>query len=290
MDEILIYTGTSLLAVCTGILTGIFGVGGGFLMVPALIILLGIDSHIAVGTSMAVILITSSFGVFKRRGTGTVDTRLGLTIACGAIAGVTVGIWLLEKLKSTSEIVVFSRTYPAVQFAVLTAFLVLLSCLTVFILWDYRKNANERDKDRPGLLARLSLPPYIHCRSLNEPKLSLITVLITGVLIGVMTGFLGIGGGVVMLPLLIWFIGQKPAAAAGTSLLVVWICTIIGVAQHAGNHNIDYHLWAAMLLGGIIGTHFGTTIGLKLSGKKIRLYFAYILIVAIAMICYQLLR
>ena len=90
--------GAAMIALFVGFLTGVFGVGGGFLMSPALM-LLGFPAPIAVGTDVATILFNSAFGIFKRRGSGTVDYKLALTLASGSVIGVILGGLLLEELK-----------------------------------------------------------------------------------------------------------------------------------------------------------------------------------------------
>ena len=105
-----------------------------------------------------------------------------------------------------------------------------------------------------------------------------------GLIVGVLGGFMGIGGGVILLPALIYMIGQKASNAAGTSLRVVWFSTLVGVIGHIESGNVNPFLLTAMLAGGLIGIHYGTVIGLKMHDHKLRFYFSFVVIAAVIII------
>lgn len=284
----LTYVGSAAIALFVGFLTGVFGVGGGFLMAPALMIFFGISGNIAVGTGLAVMFFNISFGMFKRRGTGTIDVKLALTTAGGSVFGVLIGIKILEKLKGAPALKIFGKEHVAVRYILLCMFLLLLAGVAGFLIFDLCRNSNKKLKKRIGLFAKIKIPPYVHFSSLESPKLSILPVVGFGCAVGILTGLLGVGGGVIMLPALIYLIGQRTAKAVGTSLLLVWISSAIAVTGHIALGNVKLMLLASMLVGGIIGTHFGTYIGLKLAGHKIRFYFVCIVIFAIALVTFEL--
>lgn len=271
-----------------GSLTGIFGVGGGFLMTPALMIVLGIPGPIAVGTGIAPIFANSSFGMIKRRGSGSIDYKLAFVISIGSIAGVIIGSQLMDILKSTPELVVFGREQNPVQYILLLLFLIVLFFTAGYLYFDYKKNGGKAPDKRVGYFSKVKLPPYIHFVSLEEPKLSLISLLLLGLVIGILTGLMGIGGGVVLLPALIYIVGQRTNKAAGTSLALVWISSLVAVIRKGAGGDIDIQLLIALLIGGIFGTFLGTKIGLKLSGPRIRLYFVYVVVLTIGLVSYKL--
>jgi hypothetical protein len=109
-----------------------------------------------------------------------------------------------------------------------------------------------------------------------------------GIIIGCLTGLLGIGGGVVALPTLIYLIGQPPNKAVGTSLLMVWISSLTGVIYKGGAGDICIELWIAMMIGGLTGAVLGTHIGLKLSSEKLRMSFVYVVLAAMAIISWKI--
>jgi len=287
---LLTYLGSSILALAVGFLTGIFGIGGGFLMTPVLIAFLGIPAHIAVGTDLAAILVNSSYGIFKRRGTGTVDVRLALSIAAGSTVGIFLGIDIVQSLKTMPPLNIFGKEHPALQYVLLCLFLPLLFSIALLLVVDLRKNKNKNSDKRTGVFSRINIPPYAHFNSLDVPRMSILPIIVLGLLTGMLISLMGIGGGVIMLPALVYLVGQHTVKAAGTSLLLVWISSAISVAGHAAVGNVSTSLLISMLAGGIIGTNLGTHLGLRLSGQKIRFYFVYIVILAFAMVACKLLK
>ncbi len=278
----------ALIALGVGFLTGIFGVGGGFLMTPALMILLGVPGPMSIGTGMAVMFVNSSFGMVKRRGTGTVDVKIALTIAIGNAIGVFIGSNVLEYLKYLPPITINNHQVQAVEYLLLWVFLLLLALVAGWMAFDYHRHNGQAPQQRIGLLAGVKLPPYGHFASLEAPRMSLPALVALGVAVGVLTGMMGIGGGVILLPSLIYLVGQRAAKATGTSLLLVWISSVLAVAFHITHGNIHLNLWLALTAGGLLGTALGTKIGLKINGPRLRLYFVYVILAAIALIMVKL--
>ncbi|MHC5061348.1 MAG: sulfite exporter TauE/SafE family protein [Planctomycetota bacterium] len=279
---------TALIGLIVGMLTGIFGVGGGFLMTPALIIILNIPGPTAVGTDLAAILITSSFALFRRKGTETVDAKLAVIISLGSILGVLTGSHFLQLLKNWPKLMILGKQQDAAQYSLLWMFAILLTSIAAYILFDYKYNAHKTTKKRIGLFHKFNLPPFMHFSSLEQPRLAIVPLLLLGFLIGILTGLMGIGGGVLLLPSLIYLVGQRTSKAAGTSLLLVCISALAAVIRKSGAGDINLSLLVFLLAGSLTGAFAGTKIGLKLSGPKIRLYFIYILTAGVIMIGYKL--
>ena len=280
--------GATVIGLVVGTLTGMFGVGGGFLMTPALMVILNVQGPTAVGTDLATILATSSLGMLKRRGSGTVDVKLGLTIATGSILGVLAGSYFLELLKDAPKLLIFGKQQDTVQYCLLCMFLVLLAWIAGYMAFDYKRNYDKALDGRVGFFARFKIPPYLHFLSLKQPALSAVPLLVMGFFIGILTGLMGVGGGILLLPGLIYLVGQQARKAAGTSLLLVWISSLVGVIWKSEAGEVSLLLFAFLLVGGLTGTFFGTKIGLKLAGPKIQLYFVHVVIAAILMIGYKL--
>lgn len=279
--------GASVLASIVGILTGIFGVGGGFLLTPALMVLLGFPGNVAVGTSLPIIFVNSSYGLFKRRKTKTVDYKLALIIATGSVVGVLVGVGLINKLESMDTITVLGKEQQPVQFVLLWLFILLLMWIASFLTYDLFRQTDNSSDGRAGYLSKVPLAPYMKFESLSTPEISLVSIIAVGCMIGLLTGLLGVGGGVVMLPALVYLVGQRTGTAAGTSLLIVWISSSIGSIGHIMNGNVQLLLFVIMTVFGLIGTNIGTKIGLKMAGRSIRFYFVLIVIAAIVMVAYE---
>ena len=287
---VLTYIGSSAIALFVGFLTGIFGVGGGFLMAPALMVLLGLPGNIAVGTDLATIFANSSYGMLKRRGSGTIDVKLALTLACGSIIGILVGLSIMELLKKAPPLVILGKEQPTVQYILLCLYMPLLTCIAFIFILDLRKRRSGKVGKRIGLFSKVKLPPFAHFSSLENQKLSLLPVVGLGLVVGILTALMGVGGGVIVLPAFIYLIGQRPVKAVGTSLLLVWISSAISVTGHISASNINWPLLGCMLIGGIIGTNIGTTVGLKLPGAKIKSYFVCIVLFAMVMVAGKLVK
>ena len=274
--------GAALLAACVGTLTGIFGIGGGFLTTPALMIFLGVPGAIAVGTDMAMIGFTSSFGIYKRRKSNTIDFKLAAIMATTTSIGVILGLWTLEKLKAMPPLVIRGKEHVAAQYILLVLFAFILAVIAVILLLENRKGLSMGLAK--GWFTKIGFPPYVGLPSLGEQPTPLVPVLSLGFVIGMLNGLLGIGGGVILLPALIYLVGQRASKAAGTSLMVVWFTTLVGVVGHVKNGNINYYLLASMLAGGFVGTHYGTAIGLKLHDHKLHFYFSFVVLAVVIII------
>ena len=286
--SLIIAIGAVFIGLIVGMLTGIFGVGGGFLMTPALMIILNVHGPVAVGTDLAAILVTSSFAMLRRRGTGTIDVKLAIIISVGSVLGVLTGSHFLQLLKHGPRLIILGKQHDAAHYGLLWMFVLLLTSVATYILFDYKYNHGRAPDKRVGFFARFNFAPFMHFPSLEQQKLSVVPLLLLGSCVGFLTGLMGIGGGVLLLPALVYLVGQRTTKAAGTSLLLVWISTFVAVVRKSGDGDVNLLLLAFLLVGGLAGTFLGTKIGLKLMGPKIRLYFACVLIAGVTMIGYKL--
>jgi hypothetical protein len=290
MDEFtaIQYIGSSIIAGFVGFMTGIFGVGGGFLMTPMLATLLNIEFTTAVGTDLVIIFFNSAVGMIKRKGSHTVDVKLALSLAAGGIAGAQLGVVLIKMLKDAPTIQIFAREQDPVMITLLGMFLLLLTWMAVFMFYDLRRTHGEAPADRIGLFAKITLPPGIDYHSLEHPKMSLVPIVCFGFITGTLTSLMGVGGGIIMLPALVYLIGQRTSKATGTSLLFVFAVSPFAIIGHLRQGHIAPYLLIGMLVCGFIGTWFGTIVGLKLHGPSIRKYFILVVILAAAMVAVKL--
>ncbi len=285
-----VFVGGGLIGLVMGALVGIFGVGGGFLTTPVLIIFLSVPGQTAVGTELATILAISSFGMLRRRGSGTVDLKLGFTIAVGSVAGVLAGSTLLSRLSQIPDVVIFGKEQDTVQYLLLIIYVIMLTAIAVHLALDYKRSKGQAPEKRIGLLAKVKCPPYSCFNSLEEPQLSVVPLVLIGFAVGSLTGLTGIGGGVVLLPALVYLVGQRTIKAAGTSLVLVWISSLVAVIRKGASGEIDLPLLLVLLIGGFIGAYLSTHIGLKLEGPKIRLYFIYVIMAAVLIVGCEIYR
>ena len=199
-----------LIGLAAGFLSGLFGVGGGILIVPALVLAARFDQRLAAGTSLAAIVPTSLVGVVSYAVTGNVDWIVALILAAGAVIGAQIGTLLLATLPKR-----------AVQWGFIVFLMVVIVSLFLVV---------------PSRDAAVDLNPLV-----------IVGLVVMGLVVGVLSGLLGIGGGVVIVPVLILLFGASDLMAKGTSLLVMVPTAISGTFGNARRKNVD--LPAAAVIG-----------------------------------------
>jgi uncharacterized membrane protein YfcA len=283
----MIWIGALLIGTLIGVLTGMFGVGGGFLMTPLLNIVLGLPASIAVGTGVMQILGVSTAGLYRRRHEGQTDYKMAIVLFGGNYAGVRLGVKTLESLKSLGDIAFNGTTMPAADFYLLCIFLILLGLIAGWLLYDTSRNKGE-EGTRIGLFSRIKLPPYTDFPSLDHPRLSIPVMSYFGLAVGFLTGLLGIGGGVILLPALVYLVGMRTHCATATSLAMVWLTAFVATSTHAAAGNSDIMLVIPLLLGGTVGLQIGVSLCSKLGGTKLRRYFCFVVIAAMIIVAAKL--
>ncbi len=266
------------LGLIVGCLSGIFGVGGGFLMTP-LLMLIGIPAPVAVaaGANLAAASSMSSIlGQFERRG---VDLRMGLVISLGGVFGVAIGAVLFGFLKSMG----------AAEATVRIAYVLLLGGLGSSLVWEsVRAIARARGHGVAPSHIRMTndlahrLPWKVKFPR-SRLYISVIPPFMIGVGVGILSAIMGVGGGFILIPALVYIIHMPPNLVVGTSTLQVLItsCTTTFL-QSAANGGLDIVLSGLLIVGGVFGAQFGVMLGRKLKGEQLRaLLGGLVLIVAL---------
>jgi uncharacterized membrane protein YfcA len=266
------------LGLVVGCLSGIFGVGGGFLMTP-LLMLMGIPAPVAVaaGANLAAASSMSSVvGQFERRG---VDLRMGLVISIGGIIGVGIGSLLFSWLKSQG----------AAEATVRIAYTILLGSLGTSLVWESLRAIAKTRAGGPPASFRRSTNDIAHRLpfKVRFPRsklvISIIPPLAIGIGVGILSAIMGVGGGFILIPALVYIIHMPPNLVVGTSTLQVLItASATTFLQSAANGSLDLVLSALLIVGGVMGAQFGVIIGRKLKGEQLRaLLGALVLLVAL---------
>jgi uncharacterized protein len=279
--------GAFALSLGVGILTGMFGVGGGFLITPLLNVLLGIPMPIAVGTSTIQILGVSTAGLYRKHSEGRTDYKMALMLFGGNLVGVRLGAATLSWLGALGALTLSGKTVALVDFVVLCVFLVLLGFITVWLWYDASRRKPEQTQYQ-GLFARIKLPPYTNFETLDSPQLSIIVMSYLGLALGFLTGLLGIGGGVVLVPALVYLIGMRPHWASATSLAMVWLTSFLGVIAHASAGHANLALAIPMLVGGSVGVQIGGYLCNLCNARALQRYFSLVVLAALVLIAGKL--
>jgi uncharacterized protein len=261
-----------------GCLSGIFGVGGGFLMTP-LLMLTGVPAPAAVvaGANLAAASSMSSvLGHFERRG---VDVRMGLVVSIGGVVGVAIGSVLFGWLKALG----------LAESAVRVAYVVLLGSLGTSLSWEavraiMRARAGTapapRRRNHDGPLHTL---PFKVRFPRSKLYISVIPPLAIGLGVGILSAIMGVGGGFVLIPALVYLLHMPPNLVVGTSTFQVLVmASTTTFLQAVGNGGLDLMLSALLIAGGVAGAQIGILAGRKLKGEQLRaLLGALVLVVAL---------
>jgi hypothetical protein len=285
------FAGGSLLGFVVGVLTGLFGAGGGFIVVPALNIFLGLGMNYAVGTSACQVLGASGMSLWHHLDRRMMGIRVALLTGIGIPLGAFLGTMTVRKFVKMPPLTIAGREIEAVNFILLGIFAVFLSLIATWLFLDnfwLSRHKHDDEVGHKGLLSFVKIPPMVLFRTISSGSFSAPLLTVIGLLIGYLSGLLGIGGGVVMMPLLFYIVGQGTKYAANTSTMLVFISGFFATVSHAMEGNVDYLLVIFLVAGAFFGTRSGAAIQKKISGKSIRKYFAFVVLAAVLMVFYKL--
>jgi uncharacterized membrane protein YfcA len=258
-----------------GFLSGVFGVGGGFLMTPFLI-LLGIPPAVAVGSQASQILASSFSGVMAHMRRGNVDVRMGLVLAVGGLFGSALGVWLFGLLRRLGHIDI-SISLAYVLFLGTVGALMLIESLRAWLQVRRRGGSGFTKRHRHLWLHGLPLKMRFHRSRLY---ISALTPVGLGVVGGILVSIMGVGGGFVMVPAMIYLIGMPTQVVIGTSLFQITFVTAVTTFLHAvNNQTVDVILALALIVGGVIGAQLGSNAGARLRGEHLRILLALIVLI-----------
>ena len=273
-----------------GMLGGFFGVGGGFLAGP-LMFWTGVPINFVVGSDLAHMAGTSLVATRKHRAFGHVDFRLAGLMIVGTIPGVEIGAQLIERLKDVGNIeVVIGLSY-----------VVILTGVGLFTAWESLRAIRVQRTDQLGvhevvgvksLLHRtplLRIPPLIRMPVSGIEEISIWVIILVGLVTGILAGLLGVGGGFLRMPLMIYVLGVPTHVAVGTDLFEIIISAGFGTITHSLKGNVDFMIAATMLTGAALGAQIGAAATRYFSGPIIRLLFSVLPIFAATLVLLRLL-
>ncbi|MEM9580085.1 MAG: sulfite exporter TauE/SafE family protein [Pseudomonadota bacterium] len=266
-----------------GILSGMFGVGGGFLMTP-LLFFIGIPPAVAVATEANQIVASSFSGVlahFKRK---SVDLRMGTVLLIGGLAGAALGVVLFNYLRSLGQVDLLVRLCYVVFLGIIGGLMFIESL-----------NAIRRSKKQAGAPKRKqrswvhAMPFKMRFRT-SGLYISVIPPLLVGLAVGVLAAIMGVGGGFIMVPAMIYLLGMPTKVVVGTSLFQIIFVTAFTTLLHATtNYTVDMVLAVLLLVGGVIGAQIGTRIGTKLKAEQLRILLAIMVLAVCSKLALDLL-
>jgi uncharacterized membrane protein YfcA len=257
-----------------GFLSGMFGVGGGFLITP-LLIFYNIPPVVAVATGANQVVASSISGAITHFRRGTIDIKLGTVLLCGGLVGATLGIWLFSLLRSMGQLdLVISLLY-----------VVLLGSVGGLMLWESIGAMRKAAKNQPTALRRPGQHIWIHGLPLkmrfkkSKIYLSVIPVATLGFCIGILTSVMGVGGGFIMVPAMIYLLRIPTSVVVGTSLFqIVFVSAYTVIVQASTNYTVDIVLAFVLMIAGVIGAQYGVRVGQRLRGEQLRALLALLVL------------
>jgi len=259
-----------------GILSGMFGVGGGFLMTP-LLFFIGIPPAVAVATEANQIVASSFSGVLAHLKRKTVDLKMGTVLLVGGLIGAALGVMIFNYLKSLGQVDLLVKLCYVVFLGVVGSLMFLESLNAI----RKSKKAVSVPKKR-GRSWVHALPLKMRFRT-SGLYISVIPPVLVGLFVGILAAIMGVGGGFVMVPAMIYILGMPTKVVVGTSLFQIIFVTGFTTMLHATtNYTVDIALAVLLLVGGVIGAQIGTRIGVYLKAEQLRILLA-IMVIAVCL-------
>ncbi|MFN3661215.1 sulfite exporter TauE/SafE family protein [Yoonia sp.] len=266
-----------------GVLSGMFGVGGGFLITP-LLFFIGIPPAVAVATSTNQIVAASISGVlahFKRK---TVDLVMGGVLLVGGLIGSAIGIVIFNYLRAQGQ----------VDLLVQLCYVIFLGAIGALMFVESLRAIRRASK--PGALPVRRKHNWVHALPFKMKfrvsglYISVIPPILVGVLVGILAAIMGVGGGFIMVPAMIYILGMPTKVVIGTSLLqVIFVAAFTTMLHATTNQTVDVLLALLLLIGGVIGAQVGTRIGLRMKAEQLRILLALLVLLVCGKLAFDLL-
>jgi len=263
-----------------GGLSGLFGVGGGFLMTP-LLIFLGIPPVVAVGTEAPHVLASSVSGVIAHWRRRNVDFKMGFFLLIGGVAGSTLGVNLFKILSSFGQI----------DIVIQTLFLIFLGFIGFTMAFESAKTTITKYRTTSSIRTKLHQHSWIHGLPFkirfHRSKLYISTIppIVIGFFVGLLSAMMGVGGGFIMIPAMVYILGMSTNVVVGTSLFqIIFVTANSTFFQSYLNQTVDIVLASLMIVGGVIGAQIGARLGSKLKAEYLRGILAVLVLIVCAKI------
>jgi uncharacterized membrane protein YfcA len=266
-----------------GFLSGMFGVGGGFLMTP-LLIFVGIPPAVAVATEANQITASSVSGAAVHYRRGGIDFKMGFVLIIGGAGGSYVGAWIFTILKASGQ----------VDLMIAIAYVIFLGSIGAMMFWEsvrviIRNYKGETIVPKRRTRTWVDALPFKMKFRKSKQYISVILPLLIGALVGVLAAIMGVGGGFIMVPAMIYLLNMPTNVVIGTSLLQITFVTAIVTFLHSVNtQTVDVLMALILLIGAVIGAQVGARVGLKLKGEQLRILLAIMVLGVCAVMAYSL--
>ena len=267
-----------------GFLSGLFGVGGGFLLTP-LLIFIGIPPAVAVGTQSNQVVASSVSGVLVHWGRGNVDFMMGVALLIGGVFGSSIGIVIFSLLKHFGQIdVVIAISYVVT----LGALGLLMLVESILALRRVRRKAPPRKLHQHTWAHGL---PFKFRFKKSRLYISALLPIAIGAMVGLMSAIMGVGGAFMLVPAMIYLLGMPTSVVIGTSLFqIIFVSGYVTILQSWQNHAVDILLSLLLTVGSVVGAQVGGRVGVRLPGEQLRFLLASLIVLMALLLLIELVR
>jgi uncharacterized protein len=262
------------MGLAVGFISGMFGIGGGFLMTP-LLIFIGVQPAVAVASVTTHVAASSFSGAIAYWRRNALDSTLALTLLGGGIFGSTGGVALFTWLRALDQL----------DLVIGLSYVMLLGIVGVLMIAESVRAINRSRQGKPAELRRPGSHVWFHGLPLklrfkrSKVYVSAIPVLAIGFIIGFIGAIMGIGGGFLLVPMLIYLVRVPTATVIGTSMVLTFLTMATATVLHAAtNHLVDAVLALILMVGGVIGAQFGAHAGQRIRGEWLRLFLGLLVL------------
>jgi len=275
------------LGLAVGLLSGLFGVGGGFLLTP-LLIMFGIPSTVAAATDSNQIVAASTSGTYAHWKVGNVDFKMGLYLLVGGFVGGIIGVQAIKLLHAMGN----------ADFVIKMTYVLMLGIVGVYMfiesIQSMRKKKDEAiveaQEEKDSAVGRFlkSLPLQTRFEKSGVTHSALVPIVL-GAFVGILAAIMGVGGGFLMVPVMVYMLRMPMHVVVGTSLFqILFTCIEVTFLQAYTNHSVDFLLAVLLLVGSTIGAQVGTVFGRKLKGEQLKVLLAAIVLLVTVKIVFEL--
>lgn len=253
-----------------GLLSGLFGVGGGFLITP-LLLFIGVPAPVAVATGANQVVASSVSGVLTHLRRKTVDLTMGTVLLLSGMVGSTGGIWLFNIISAAGQIDLFVQLCYVLFLGAIGAMMLQESIRAL-------RRAKYAIPPRRSHLLVHRLPFKMKFR-VSGLYISIIPPVLVGVLVGILAAIMGVGGGFILVPAMIYILGMPTKVVIGTSLFQIIFVSAYTTLLHAViSNSVDILLAALLIVGGVLGAQIGTRLGVRLKAEQLRILLALLVL------------
>ncbi len=275
------------LGLLVGLLSGLFGVGGGFLMTP-LLIMIGIPPTVAAASDSNQIVAASASGTYAHYRLGNVDFKMGLFLLVGGVLGGTVGVQIIKVLRQIGNADFLIKITYVVMLGLVGSYMFLES---LHSLRSSQKTTTRKAKQKESVYARIvqQLPFQTHFKR-SGIVLSPVVPLVLGGFVGILAAIMGVGGGFIMVPVMVYLLRMPMHVVVGTSLFqILFTCINVTIMQAYSNHTVDFMLALLLFIGSTVGAQVGARVSKRLEGDQLKILLASIVLLVMIKMLFGLL-